>query len=74
VVTFGGDVVYAAELTNDPEEAYENYQSAVTPDRSSTNIAAALPFAHGKLSADLIYVFVQYLIETFGHIGIRNVI
>ena len=50
VVTFGGDVVYAAELTNDPEEAYENYQSAVTPDRSSTNIAAALTFAHGKLS------------------------
>ena len=50
VVTFGGDAVYAAELTNDPEEAYANYLSAVTPDRSSTNIAAALSFAHGKLS------------------------
>lgn len=50
VVTFGKDQVYAAELTDDADEACREYLNAENPDDSATDIAAALVFAHGKLS------------------------
>ena len=45
IVTFGYDQVYAAELSNDTDEVYDNYIRAKRPDDSATDIASALGYA-----------------------------
>ncbi|MBP5193945.1 MAG: VWA domain-containing protein, partial [Clostridia bacterium] len=45
VVTFGYDQVYAAELSYDSREVFENYLNADRPDGSATDIASALSYA-----------------------------
>lgn len=47
VVTFGYNQVYASELSRDPDEVYENYLEADSPDDSATDIASALTYAKG---------------------------
>lgn len=48
VVTFGSDTVYAAELSDNYREVYQDYMSARKPDTSATNISEALNFASEK--------------------------
>ncbi len=45
IVTFGYDTVYAAPLSYDSREVYQQYLSAILPDTSATNVAGALEFA-----------------------------
>ena len=45
VVTFGYDQVYAAELTTDTRQAYQDYLRAPSPDGSATDFASALEYA-----------------------------
>ena len=45
VVTFGFDQVYAAELSEDSDQVYSDYIRAALPDRTATDIAAALNYA-----------------------------
>ena len=45
VVTFGFDQVYAVPMTYDVSKVYETYSSALLPDTSATDIAAALEYA-----------------------------
>ena len=47
IVTFGYNQTYAAPLTNDYADLYEQYLEAETPDVSGTNIADALIYAKG---------------------------
>lgn len=46
IVTFGFDQQYAAPLTNDFTDAYNNYINATEPDTCATDIAAALTYAN----------------------------
>lgn len=55
VVTFGYDQVYAAELSNDGDKVYREYESAMQnvsscPDETGTNFADAITFARSKLT------------------------
>ena len=43
VVTFGYEQVYAAELSYDKNEVYEQYLNAAEIDETATDIASALP-------------------------------
>lgn len=45
IVTFGYDQVYAAELSYDKNEVYEQYLNAVEVDETATDIASALNYA-----------------------------
>jgi Mg-chelatase subunit ChlD len=44
IVTFGYDQVYAVPLTNDLDEAYNDYLNAEKPNNTATDIAAALTY------------------------------
>ena len=45
IITFGYDTVYAAPLSYDSREVYQQYLGAILPDTSATNVAGALEFA-----------------------------
>ena len=45
IVTFGFDQQYAAPLSNDLTEIYNQYLTSTVPDTSATDIAAALSYA-----------------------------
>jgi len=45
IVTFGFDQVYAAELTNDTKDLYNDYLRAERPDTTATDIASALTYS-----------------------------
>ena len=48
VVTFGyGEPVYAAPLTDDPQNVYLNYLNADLPDGTATDLATALEYTSG---------------------------
>lgn len=50
VVTFGYNQVYAAPLSQDAKQIFSQYQSAVSPDTSATDIASALVYTRGLFS------------------------
>lgn len=50
IVTFGYDAVYAAPLSYDTQEIYEEYLASAKPDTTATNIADALKFASEKFT------------------------
>jgi len=50
VVKFGYNQVYAAPLTNSPEEAFTQYMQSEDPDTSATDVEAALRYADSLLT------------------------
>ncbi len=50
IVKFAYGQTYAAELTNDTEQAYEQYLQSSDPDTTATDIASALRFASNVLT------------------------